>query len=508
MKTIALFHANLNYAFLVPENYERVIRASYEVILDTFMKKHPGQRFVFEASGFTIEQMARVTPDVLDKLKAAVASGQCEFMGAPYSHPIMANIPEEDGYWSCEFAQRIFEKFLGARAESFWNPECTWMQYVPRAFARAGVKYLTLDFESYMTCNDKEYAAVERNWCHDMNWGGHLPWFNLDPDCSHLHRPFKDIVPGLDGFCRSDRLVGKYLSYFRGSTTVEEVVSNLVYWAGKRREGATCFIADDAEYCGTAGYYYVKYFGDYSRCFEVDPDAARKLDALITAVGAAGGEMITFKEACTTIPPVEDPFFVEDRFAWHRTYADAWANTPEAREWEPLLQAHRDEYKKKYQPIVEAPENRDTFRSLVEKFWFHMTNSANSDGRWPPPPRVTCAFNRQWCLDEISATRAVLDELAEATRGYSLPPEPETVVPDKNDWRYGYHFTDKNLTEIKNLNNYELQQAVYHYHKMVDSGLEEKVAEGKRFLVKIFDELDRRSGHRCIRPSAISKESS
>jgi len=88
---VAIYHANLNYAFLIPENYERVIRASYETIIDGHARI-PGAKYVFEASGYTIDQMAKLTPDVLAKLRDAIESGQCEFMGAPYSHPIMANI--------------------------------------------------------------------------------------------------------------------------------------------------------------------------------------------------------------------------------------------------------------------------------------------------------------------------------------------------------------------------------------------------------------------------------
>ncbi|VGO15067.1 Alpha-amylase 1 [Pontiella desulfatans] len=499
-KYVAIFHANLNYAFLIPESYERVIRSSYEVIIDGF-DKYPDEKYVFEASGYTIEQMAEITPDVLEKLKAAISRGQCDFMGAPYSHPIMANIPEEDGYWSCEFAQRVYEKHLGMRAESFWNPECTWMQYVPNAFARAGIKYLTLDFESYMTCTDKDYSWTERNRTHDMNWGGHLPWYDLDPNCKFLHRPFKNIVPGLAGFCRSDRLIGKYLSYFRGNTTVEEYVENVKKWSGDG-QGATIIIADDAEYCGTTGYYFIKYKGDYSQTFLTDPTAAEKLDALIRGVQKIGS-LVGFKEACTEIEPVEEPFFVEDRFAWHRTYADAWANTPEARAWEPLLQANRDEYKEKYQPIVEAEENKEKFKELVEKFWFHMTNSANSDGRWPPPPQVTCEFNRDWCLHEIEEARNVLVELAEAVKGYKLPESEEVVMPAKNDWRYGFRFTDKDPEDIKHLNSYEIQHAIYYAHKMVDSDNAERVQHGKKLLVQIFDELDSR-GMKGIRPGSIS----
>ncbi|HPO91522.1 MAG TPA: hypothetical protein PLJ44_10475, partial [Victivallales bacterium] len=60
MNYVAIFHANLNYAFLVPESYERVIRSSYEVIIDEFAR-YPDAKYVFEASGYTIEQMAKLT---------------------------------------------------------------------------------------------------------------------------------------------------------------------------------------------------------------------------------------------------------------------------------------------------------------------------------------------------------------------------------------------------------------------------------------------------------------
>ena len=52
----------------IPECYERVIRSS-EVIIDGFAK-HPASKYIVEASDDTIEQMAKITPDVLEKLKA------------------------------------------------------------------------------------------------------------------------------------------------------------------------------------------------------------------------------------------------------------------------------------------------------------------------------------------------------------------------------------------------------------------------------------------------------
>ena len=67
-----------------------------------------------------------------------------------------------------------------------------------------------LDFESYMLCNDKEYHWAEKNWTHEMGWAGLHTYHDLDPDCPFLHRPFKDVVPGLDGLTRSMRVALNY----------------------------------------------------------------------------------------------------------------------------------------------------------------------------------------------------------------------------------------------------------------------------------------------------------
>lgn len=489
MKYAAIYHANLNYAFLEPHKYEQVIRASYETIIDGHAKIGPDAKYVFEASGFTIDLMAEKCPDVLVKLRRAVESGQCEFMGAPYAHPVMANIPEEDGYWSCEFSQRAYQKHLGFRAESFWNPECTWMQYVPRAFKRAGAKYLTLDFESYMSCNDKEYAWVEKNRATDIYWGGHMPWFDLDPDCRFLHRPFKDIVPGLHGFCRSDRLVGKYVGYFMGKVSLGDFLANVKQWSGKDGKGATIIIADDAEYCGTTGYFYVKYYRDYSRSFEVKPDAAGKLDAMIRGI-LEMGELATFKNCCEMVEPVEEPFFVEDRYAWHRTYSDCWSGTPEAKHFDPVVSQIREEYKTRFQPIVEGT-HRERFLPLAEKFWFHCTNAANSDGRWPPPPAEPCEFNRQWVRNEIEASRAVLSELDEATRGILLPVKQVSDEPADGP-SYGLHFTDKPEGVLGQLNFYELQHALYAAWRAFDHTQADEKQRNKIRVLAVYEEYRRR----------------
>jgi hypothetical protein len=486
MNYVAIFHANLNYAFLEPFFFERTIRASYEVIIDVFRERCSHAKYVFEASGYTVEHIAKVTPDVLDKLKDAIERGQCEFMGSPHAHPILANIPEEDGRWANEFAMRTYEEYLGFRPESGWNPECTWRQYVPNTYRDVGYKYLTLDFESYKLSTDKEYGWVERNRGHNIYWGGHLPWFDLDPDDPALHKPFRDVVPGLHGMCRSDRLAGRSIGYFLGKVPLQEYVDNVRQWSGTKDEGSLVIVADDAEYCGTRGYYDIKYYGDYSKCFGVVPEAGDRLEAMVNAVSEIG-PMVTFRDACEQ-DPVGEPFYAEDGMAWHRTYADVWGSTPEAKRFDPQLDLIRMDYKQNVQPIAEADAR---YKEMVERFWFHMTNAANSDGRWPPPPRKTSRHHREWVEGEIARTREALEDLKRvvhaaggagvASMAGAEPRADEGPMPNPTglSWK-------------------ELQDELYKAWQLHDS--EDRKDEGDRRIVAVYEEYARRGVRKVVPP--------
>ncbi len=481
MDYVAIFHANLNYAFLEPFFFERTIRASYETIVDVFREKCPDAKYVFEASGYTLEHIAKVCPDVFEKLKDAIDRGQCEFMGSPYAHPILANVPEEDGRWANEFSMRVFEEYLGFRPESGWNPECTWRQYVPRTFRDVGYKYLTLDFESYKVSTDKEYGWVERNRGRNIYWGGHLPQYPADPDDPALHKPFRNVCEGLGGMCRSDRLAGRSIGYFLGKVPLEDYIENIKHWSGTKDEGSLIIVADDAEYCGTRGYFDIKHYGDYSKCFGVVPEAGERLEAMVHAVTELG-KMITFKEACQR-EPVGEPFYVEDGMAWHRTYAEVWGSTPEAKRFDPQLDMIRADYKQNVQAVAEADEQ---YEELVEEFWFHLSCAANSDGRWPPPPRKTSEYHRGWVEREIDKTRQALERLKAAIGG----PRAATAVEEAESAAKRVITRPFTPEEVPELNLTELQDALYYAHELNDQP--ETCADGAALIRAIFDEYEER----------------
>ena len=406
MKYCAIFHANLNYAYLLPQRYEYVIRESYELILDTMREEFPDAKFVFEASGFTLDQIAAKAPDVLEKLKAAIASGQCEFMGSPYGHIMMSNFPEDDGVRALEFAQEAYQAHLGTRIRSGWNPECGWKQHVPVAYKRAGFKQMTLDFESFALSTRKEVRAVELNPDRKSIYGTDLPWFDLPGTEKTLHFPFKDVVRGMKGFCRSDRLCLHALQYMLEHVDWPTYLADIRKYSQQNPdepEGGVIIFADDAEYIGTNGWYEMKYNKrSWEHLFRKVEGSKEKLMKMIGTV-AEMGEFVTFEHLCNELPPLDEKYHVDDDLAWHRTWSTAWRETPDSKVFDPQI----DELRRKLETVEQKAKVHED-RAAVRLAWFHLTCAENSDGRWPPPPHSVCEFNRQWVQGHIDKVREIL----------------------------------------------------------------------------------------------------
>jgi hypothetical protein len=409
MKYIVIFHANLNYAYLTPDKYEFVIRGSYELILDTMREHFPETKYVFEASGYTLEQIAILAPDVLEKLKAAVSSGQCEFMGSPYAHPMLPNFPKEDGIWSIRFSNDAYQRHLGIQPRSFWNPECGWRSYVPEQVAETGYRNLLADFEAYSRSCGKDSRPLrpeiyEKEFSKDPAFYNFAFKYDLPGDEKTLHFPFE--YPGgetgrkLRVFLRTDRVAQYAVRFFMGMEgySFADYLDLIWKYSAQRPgepEGALIIFADDAEYVGTNGWFRLKFQNQPDHVFERSPRARENLIELIGAVKKRG-EFVTFDEACSRLPVLTDDLNFDDDSAWHGAKASTWADTPMARH----LRLWQDLVREKLHAIS-AGLNPDTAKQI----WYHLTNSYNSDGQWPPTlpnaPHIVHPFNYRYCFENL-----------------------------------------------------------------------------------------------------------
>ncbi len=434
MKYIAIFHANLNYAYLTDDQYEFVIRRAYEMTLDTMQSHFPDVKFVFEASGYTLEQIALKTPDVLEKLKSAMGRGQCEFMGSPYAHPMLPNFPHEDGVWSIRFANETYGRLLGMRPRSFWDPECGWRNDIPRQAIETGYTNLIGDFEAYSrSCGPdgqplrpEIYASEHSKEPAFYNFGFK---YDLPGTEKAIHFPFSNVQGVPQGtlrlFLRTDRIAQFGVRYFMGMEGYSlekylELIRKYSEQSAGEPEGALIIFADDAEYIGTNGWFRLKYQNSPDNVFEATPESRQKLIDLIAAVRKQG-EFITFDQACNDLPALPDPVAFDDDSAWHGAQASTWAGTPMARllrPWQDLVRAR----------LVDSPAGLDdAARQLA---WFYLTNSYNSDGQWPPTlpdvPHIVHPFNYTYCFDNLLQADLLVGEV----RREQLQTDPATTLEE------------------------------------------------------------------------------
>jgi len=409
MKYISIFHANLNYAYLTPDHYEFVIRQSYEMLIDTMAQEFSETPYVFEASGYTVDQIALRCPDVLDKLRQAIERGQCEFMGSPYAHPMLPNFPYEDDSWSLEFSLRSYQQHLGVRPASFWNPECGWREDIPKLVHGAGYRHLIGDFEAYSRSCDSSGRPV-RPEIHEVEFSATPAFYNfgfkydLGGDEPTIHFPFNKVqgLPedALRVFLRTDRVAQFGVRYFMGMEgySLEQYLGLIERYseqASGQQEGALIIYADDAEYVGTNGWFRLKYQNCPDNVFEAVPDSREKLIALVTACKKMG-QFTTFDKACSSLTPLQSTFCCDDDAAWHGGRASTWATTPMAKLLRPWQDMVREKLQHKLSELTEAQ---------VEQAWLCLTNSYNSDGQWPPTlpeaPHIIHPFNYGYCFENL-----------------------------------------------------------------------------------------------------------
>jgi len=416
MNYVAIFHANLNYAYLVPEKYEFVIRSSYELILDTMKEQFPDTPFVFEASGYTVDQIAEKAPDVLAKLRDAIGRGQCEFMGSPYAHPMLPNFPQEDGLWSIRFSNEAYQRHLAIRPRSFWNPECGWRSYVPELVVEAGYANLIGDFEAYSRSRDSDGRPLRPEIYEKEHTDEPVFYsfgFNYDlPGAERaIHFPFRQVagVPGgqLRVFLRTDRVAQFGVRFFMGMPgyTLAEYLALIRRYSQQpagETEGALVIFADDAEYIGTNGWFRLKYENKPDNVFELATDAKENLVRLVRAC-LEMGRFVTFDWACNRLPALPEAVAFDDDSAWHGAAASTWADTPMAR----LLRPWQDLVRAKL-----AAQSAAMDRAALRAAWFHLTNSYNSDGQWPPTlpnaPHIIHPFNYGYCFRNLLAAELLV----------------------------------------------------------------------------------------------------
>jgi len=89
--------------------------------------------------------MADECPEVMEKMMAAIRTRQIEPVASPYTHIMLSNIDAEIRLHTLIDGMDAWEKYTCVRPVTGWNPECSWTNYIPEIYEKAGFKNLIVD---------------------------------------------------------------------------------------------------------------------------------------------------------------------------------------------------------------------------------------------------------------------------------------------------------------------------------------------------------------------------
>jgi hypothetical protein len=400
MKVAFLFHGNLNYSNMPIERRDWVIDTSYGALIKFWNSRFPGLKWNIEHAGWDVDYMAQNTPHIIEE-ERKILGKSLEFVGAPYGHSILANYPYQDGVHALQFSMESYQNVLGVKPRVMWNPEGAWNRDVPRMAKAAGFDAMFVDWDSYLRCNDEKVRASE-----DTGERAHvyadLTDEHVNPTDKSLHFPMP-IIPGLTGIMRTDRVSRHMLCYLMGDKKVDMNAIMERYTAAN--EGYLVVYAEDAEYCGTTGWYFMKYHS-LSSCFDPIPESFGRLETVIQWMLDHGHEIVNLSDIIDTVPHLKQNIVLKDGMAWHGAYAEAWSSTPSSKVFDAIGDRVREKIKRAEAKAVTAAD-----KEKVRQAWKHLICSQNSDGRWPPPPVNPAQWNLDFCSNNLVAAEKIADSL-------------------------------------------------------------------------------------------------
>lgn len=415
-KIIYMPHANIQYSQLAPERRRWVMKNSYEKLFDLILEGE--YKIAFEASGKTIEEIAIQAPEVLEKLKDLVATNKVEPVSSPHIHIMLPNITPEIGLDSLRYALDVWEKHVGVRPETGWNPECGWASYLPEMYVKAGFKTLVMDADSLLLSFEEIRKATELKYdVQGHSNKNHLfkieDYIQDKPQfLKYITNPSK-TAEGLQLIFRSDCMANPMLWFLMGATeglrkepvSLGEIQTLLGNWKNRIAASGSFIMpyAEDAEYIGTSAYFYVKQFNQ-ARFFEHEPESVIRFGQLLDSAIDAGYELSTPREVIAAAGEAmftnNQVLCIENGVAWHGGTAKAWANTEYSRIMDPVCLSIFHGIKAVAQHLGLSLDTLDGDLSIAMK---SVTSAYVSDSRWPPLPTSPGRFNVRESLDDMAA---------------------------------------------------------------------------------------------------------
>ena len=161
LNLFAVFHLNLAFSSIEEESRSEVIARCYWPLLEFASSHGP---IGVEATGFTLEEIARLDPEWCGRARALIAHGRIELIGSGHAQLIGPLVPARVSEANLAIGNRIYREILDARPQIALVNEQAYSAGLVGIYLDAGYRAILMDWDNP--------AAHHPEWPHETR---HLP---------------------------------------------------------------------------------------------------------------------------------------------------------------------------------------------------------------------------------------------------------------------------------------------------------------------------------------------
>ena len=152
-------------------NFTHVLDDAHARCYGPFLRvlhRYPAFKFAIHISGWLLDYLLKYYPDDMALLTEMVRRGQAELVGAGYTEPVLAVIPERDRLGQLRRMSDQLEQMLGQRPQGAWLTERVWEATVVPSLADSGIRYSTVD-DYHFLCSGKSVCDLDGFYTTEEN---------------------------------------------------------------------------------------------------------------------------------------------------------------------------------------------------------------------------------------------------------------------------------------------------------------------------------------------------
>ncbi len=188
-------------------NFTHVLDDAHARCYGPFLRvlhRYPAFKFAIHISGWLLDYLLKYYPDDMALLKEMVQRGQAELVGAGYTEPVLAVIPERDRLGQLRRMSDQLEQTLGQRPQGAWLTERVWEATVVPSLADSGIQYSTVD-DYHFLCAGKNVRDLDGFYTTEEN-DRRLDLFPISEALRYRlpFSPAQDVVGYLESLAKED----------------------------------------------------------------------------------------------------------------------------------------------------------------------------------------------------------------------------------------------------------------------------------------------------------------